>query len=468
MATTVATNAPGRAIGRHTLVELIARGGQQEVWRTAEGLVLKQLRLEVAREIPQLATTDLRCRQMEKVADSYRALADVPGLERLIESGNDEAAGEPFQVFAAIEGERLDRWVARRTPAHVELERMLSAIGAAALTLAEMHQRRFAHHDLHPSNILVSDDGSPTLIDLGICLRLDTAAPQERIRAGAREYMAPERLRHARWELGSPASDVYELAKTFDLSLAKLDNARAALSSRPLRRLSRGGVSIPWIAEVRELLAPALQESPSARPTARELAMAAQALLGRTWAPTVRAGTVPSSPSMEHQMARTTDRLTGTRFAGLPRRVALLLGIAGVTMQAATLSLALRKGRPEHGTPQVQAPRAPITRPARPVPAQPAPVRSDGEGARDEGGRSELDAVLDELQGIAHTMSSALEEPRGDAVPQTRPAARAVAVAMDSAPAPAAKPCQLVEVVVQPDGWRSVRPCPPGSGNSPR
>ena len=67
------------------------------------------------------------------------------------------------------------------------------------------------HRDIKPANILVRDDGTVKLADLGIARAMDaTQITAEGKVIGTMPYMAPERMRTA--GAGGPASDVYALA----------------------------------------------------------------------------------------------------------------------------------------------------------------------------------------------------------------------------------------------------------------
>ena len=67
------------------------------------------------------------------------------------------------------------------------------------------------HRDIKPANILVRDDGTVKLADLGIARAMDaTQITAEGKVIGTMPYMAPERMRAA--GAGGPASDVYALA----------------------------------------------------------------------------------------------------------------------------------------------------------------------------------------------------------------------------------------------------------------
>jgi serine/threonine protein kinase len=51
--------------------------------------------------------------------------------------------------------------------------------------LEYMHNHGYAHRDIKPGNIMISDEGDPVIIDLGL-------VNAENLGAGTRSYMSPE------------------------------------------------------------------------------------------------------------------------------------------------------------------------------------------------------------------------------------------------------------------------------------
>ena len=78
----------------------------------------------------------------------------------------------------------------------------------AARGLAHMHERGFVHADMKPSNMMVNDDGTVKIIDLGQACA--AGSRKERIQ-GTPGYIAPEQ---AFKEEIVPATDVYNLGAT--------------------------------------------------------------------------------------------------------------------------------------------------------------------------------------------------------------------------------------------------------------
>ena len=74
--------------------------------------------------------------------------------------------------------------------------------------LAHMHSRGFVHADMKPHNIVLRDDGSVKIIDLGQSCAVGTVKPRIQ---GTPDYIAPEQV-HLRPI--TPKTDIYNLGAT--------------------------------------------------------------------------------------------------------------------------------------------------------------------------------------------------------------------------------------------------------------
>lgn len=130
----------------------------------------------------------------------------IPGVYRLMEAG--KKAGRHYLVYEFIEGVSVAD-LASNPPAGnlpagafaakdgcVPAPVAISLVRNLAQSLAQLSRNDVHHGDLSPSNVLVTADGAPVLIDCGI------------VGPGALAYAAPERIQ------GKPAtvkSDMYSL-----------------------------------------------------------------------------------------------------------------------------------------------------------------------------------------------------------------------------------------------------------------
>jgi serine/threonine-protein kinase len=194
----------GAQVGPWRLDAEIGSGGMGRVYRATrddgaydQAVAIKLLRREALN--PAL----LRRFSVER---QVLARLDHPGIARLIDASTLDD-GTPYVVMELVDGRPLLEWCdARRLPVDGRLRlfrRVLDAVAAA-------HRALVVHRDLKSSNILVTADGTPKLLDFGIAKPLATSpevtATAERFFTPA--TAAPEQLR------GEPvtvAVDVYAL-----------------------------------------------------------------------------------------------------------------------------------------------------------------------------------------------------------------------------------------------------------------
>ena len=105
-------------------------------------------------------------------------------------------------VLEYVDGVSLDKRMPR---SHAEAARIFAEV---ARGLEHMHRRGFVHADLKPTNILITADRRPKVIDLGQACPIGTV--KERIQ-GTPGYMAPEQ---AHREAITAATDTYNFGAT--------------------------------------------------------------------------------------------------------------------------------------------------------------------------------------------------------------------------------------------------------------
>jgi serine/threonine-protein kinase len=111
--------------------------------------------------------------------------------------GSGKYHGSPFYVMEYVQGESLDRILARRTRLPWEEVIELGILLCAALQHA--HDKGIFHRDLKPSNLMILKDGTVKLTDFGIAKDADvTALTAANSTVGTAAYMSPEQCRGVR------------------------------------------------------------------------------------------------------------------------------------------------------------------------------------------------------------------------------------------------------------------------------
>lgn len=203
------TRKPGELIGLYRILRVLGRGGMGEVYlcERADDQYRKQVAIK-------LVSSGLISRQIQNRLRTERqilATLDHPNIARLLDGGTT-AEGVPYLVMEYVEGEPIDSYCDRR---QLTIGERLDLFRIVCSAVQAAHRNLIVHRDLKPTNILVTADGTPKLLDFGIAKLLDVrqtahtvAMTQADIRILTPDHASPEQIR------GQPittASDVYVL-----------------------------------------------------------------------------------------------------------------------------------------------------------------------------------------------------------------------------------------------------------------
>jgi serine/threonine protein kinase len=190
-----------------------------------------------------------------------------PNLISLLDARFEEE--NPVLVFPFTPGSLLADLV--RSPRPVSVPQALWYFRQAAAALAELHAQGWLHGDVKPHNLIVSDQGHVTLIDLGLARRIDSAECRaDRWLAGDSEYLAPEAFIPS--SQLTTAADMYSLGLT--LLRLLLGDRFSSGADHPDRRkeISQLRAQRPDVSrEVAALITRMTAIEPLRRPTANEL-----------------------------------------------------------------------------------------------------------------------------------------------------------------------------------------------------
>ncbi len=192
---------PPSRVGPWEVTDTLGRGGMGAVYRARRDggpeRALKVLlrsgdvkgALRLAREAANLA----RVRHPNVVA-----VHEVAADER----------GHPYLVMDLVAGSALERLL-EAGPVR-PLARALELMAAVARGVDALHEAGIVHRDLKPANIIVTADGRPVVIDLGLAIapELDERLTRTGALVGTPRYMAPEQVSG---KPATPATDVHAL-----------------------------------------------------------------------------------------------------------------------------------------------------------------------------------------------------------------------------------------------------------------
>jgi len=268
-------------LGRYRPLRLLARGGSSSVYVGRDE--------SIGRDIAIKLFSAGGAPDVDRFRDELRVLASLGhhGVIAIIDAGIDDSTPtdpRPFLIMELVCGRSLRDLLDERRPTAQE-------IGGIAFEIAEaldyVHFRGVIHRDISPSNIMITDYGSPSarpralLTDFGIAISSSLSADAEPAEAnsvtGTLAYVSPEQV------TGQPistAADIYALG----LVLLESFTGRLEYSGTPiesaLARVSRNP-SIPseipqrW----RRLLSEMLDPQASLRPAAADVVESVRAAL---------------------------------------------------------------------------------------------------------------------------------------------------------------------------------------------
>ena len=144
----------------------------------------------------------------ESILEEARKVARLrhPGVVTVHDVGTSEEG--VYIVSDYLEGSDLGRWLRANRATWPESVRIVAAVADA---LGHAHARQIIHRDVKPANIILTNDGSPVLVDFGLALDEVGAGPEEKgIVSGTPFYMSPEQAAGNNHQLDG-RTDIYSL-----------------------------------------------------------------------------------------------------------------------------------------------------------------------------------------------------------------------------------------------------------------
>jgi serine/threonine-protein kinase len=160
--------APGMHLGAYEVLGHLGAGGMGEVYRAKDTKLGREVALKI---LPASFTNDpervARFRREAQVLASlnHPHIAQIYGLE--------EANGEQFLVLELVDGESLDKRIARGP---IPVDEALGIAKQIAEALEAAHEKGIIHRDLKPANIALTNDGNVKVLDFGLAKAVEATA----------------------------------------------------------------------------------------------------------------------------------------------------------------------------------------------------------------------------------------------------------------------------------------------------
>ena len=198
----------GPHIGSYRIIREIGRGGMGSVYLAERAD--RQYKKHVAIKLIKGGMDTDYVLQYFRNERQILANFDHPNIARLLDGGSTEA-GLPFFVMEYVEGKAIDEYCNEHG---LNITQRLELFQQVCAAVTYAHRHLVVHRDIKPTNILVTEEGTPKLLDFGIAkIVLSESSAAKGVTATntlamTPEYASPEQLQ------GLPvttATDVYSL-----------------------------------------------------------------------------------------------------------------------------------------------------------------------------------------------------------------------------------------------------------------
>lgn len=158
---TEAPDVPGKMIGRYELVSILGKGGMGKVYLAKD---LKLNRSIALKTLPRLLNTSkdyLRRFETEAKAAANLNHPNVATVYSVEETDEQRV----FITMEYIEGRPLDELI---PDGGLDLRTFLEFFVPIADALAHAHQKGIVHRDIKPGNVMITEAGTPKILDFGL------------------------------------------------------------------------------------------------------------------------------------------------------------------------------------------------------------------------------------------------------------------------------------------------------------
>ena len=142
-------------LGRYEIIEVLGRGGMGVVYKARDPVMHRLVALKTLNP-DLLGNAELR-KRFEREAQAAGALQHV-NIVSIFDLG--EADGVPYIAMAFLDGESLEKTIARRSAMPLAEKLKIVIQFCRGLHYAHTFEKGVVHRDVKPANIIVTADGT--------------------------------------------------------------------------------------------------------------------------------------------------------------------------------------------------------------------------------------------------------------------------------------------------------------------
>jgi serine/threonine-protein kinase len=158
----------GTRLGTYEVIAPLGAGGMGEVYRAKDTKLGRDVALKI---LPATFTNDPD--RVARFRREAQVLASLNHLHIAQIHGLDEFDGKQFLVLELVDGESLDKRIARGP---IPVDEALDIAKQIAEALEAAHEKGIIHRDLKPANLALTTDGNVKVLDFGLAKATEPAS----------------------------------------------------------------------------------------------------------------------------------------------------------------------------------------------------------------------------------------------------------------------------------------------------